>query len=69
MSKLTAIGNYIYNLKVRQRASKRLNPDGSVIVFYNGCVLSEADFNAMFPIGIIYHSTKGDRIDSVQRKY
>jgi hypothetical protein len=69
MSKLSAIGRYLFNLKVRQRASKRMNPDGSVIVFYNGATMDEKTFNDLFPIGIINHSTKGPRIDSKQRMY
>lgn len=61
MSKLSAISKYCRNIAIRQRVTKRICSDGSVLVFYNGATMSEQAFNELFPVGMI--NMKRENVD------
>jgi hypothetical protein len=69
MTKLNSLQRYLRNLQIRQRASKRITPDGEVLVFYNGTVMSEQAFNDLFPISLIGHFKGAEMIDPRHRLF
>jgi hypothetical protein len=60
-----AWANYVANKRERQNFTLRINCEGECYYFKGGLILSENEFNEMFPIGLINRSNH-ERLDSRQ---